>query len=44
MSMTRAWAALREHLDDAESIEFLLLCGQYDSLATVLLTLKVQPE
>jgi AhpD family alkylhydroperoxidase len=39
-----AWAALREHLNDAESIEFLLLCGQYDSLATVLLTLKVQPE
>lgn len=39
-----AWAALREHLSDAESIEFLLLCGQYDSLATVLLTLKVQPE
>lgn len=39
-----AWDALREHLDEAESIEFLLLCGQYDSLATVLLTLKVQPE
>jgi AhpD family alkylhydroperoxidase len=39
-----AWASLRQHLDDAESIEFLLLCGQYDSLATVLLTLKVQPE
>jgi AhpD family alkylhydroperoxidase len=39
-----AWASLREHLNDAESIEFLLLCGQYDSLATVLLTLRVQPE
>jgi len=39
-----AWAALRQHLDETETIEFLLLCGQYDSLATVLLTLKVQPE
>lgn len=39
-----AWAELSEHLNDAESIEFLLLCGQYDSLATVLLTLKVQPD
>lgn len=38
------WTALSEHLDEAELIEFLLLCGQYDSLATVLLTLKVQPE
>ena len=37
-----AWSGLREHLNDADSIEFLLLCGQYDSLATVLLTLKVQ--
>ena len=39
-----AWDALRQYLDEAESIEFLLLCGQYDSLATVLLTLKIQPE
>lgn len=38
------WAALSEHLSEPELIEFLLLCGQYDSLATVLLTLKVQPE
>lgn len=38
------WAALRAHLNEAEAIEFLLLCGQYDSLATTLLTLKVQPE
>lgn len=38
------WARLSEHLDEPELIEFLLLCGQYDSLATVLLTLRVQPE
>lgn len=38
------WAALRAQLNEAETIEFLLLCGQYDSLATTLLTLKVQPE
>ena len=40
----QAWTALSEHLTEPELIEFLLLCGQYDSLATVLLTLKVQPE
>ncbi len=38
------WSVLSEHLTEPELIEFLLLCGQYDSLATVLLTLKVQPE
>ncbi|MCW2825500.1 MAG: 4-carboxymuconolactone decarboxylase [Aeromicrobium sp.] len=38
------WAELRTHLDEPDTIELLLLCGQYDSLATTLLTLKVQPE
>lgn len=38
------WAQLSRHLDEPELIEFLLLCGQYDSLATVLMTLKVQPD
>ncbi|RYI99131.1 MAG: carboxymuconolactone decarboxylase family protein, partial [Actinomycetales bacterium] len=38
------WATVRAHLDEAESIELLLLCGQYDSLATTLMTLRVQPE
>jgi AhpD family alkylhydroperoxidase len=38
------WAALRDHLDEAESIELLMLCGQYDALATTLMTLRVQPE
>lgn len=40
----RTWAELSQHLSEPELIEFLLLCGQYDSLATVLLTLRVQPE
>ncbi|GAA1733341.1 carboxymuconolactone decarboxylase family protein [Aeromicrobium alkaliterrae] len=39
-----AWATLRDHLDEATAIEFCLLCGQYDSLATTLMTLRVQPE
>ena len=38
------WAALRAHLDEADAIELLLLVGQYDSLATTLMTLRVQPE
>jgi AhpD family alkylhydroperoxidase len=38
------WAALRARLDEAEAIELLMLCGQYDSLATTLMTLRVQPE
>ena len=38
------WASLRAHLDEAEAIEFLMLCGQYDALATTLMTLRVQPE
>ena len=38
------WAALRPHLDEAETIELLMLCGQYDALATTLMTLRVQPE
>lgn len=39
-----AWDDLRRHLDEPRLIELLLLCGQYDSLATTLLTLRVQPE
>ncbi len=35
------WARLREHLDEATAVELLLLCGQYDGLATTLMTLRV---
>lgn len=38
------WSTLREHLDEPTAIELLMLCGQYDSLATTLMTLRVQPE
>lgn len=38
------WSALREHLDDREAIELLLLVGHYEMLATVLTTLRVQPD
>jgi AhpD family alkylhydroperoxidase len=35
------WARLRRHLDEATAIELLMLCGQYDALATTLMTLRV---
>ncbi|WP_375003096.1 carboxymuconolactone decarboxylase family protein [Aeromicrobium sp. CTD01-1L150] len=38
------WAAVREQLDEPAAIELLMLVGQYDSLATTLMTLRVQPE
>jgi AhpD family alkylhydroperoxidase len=38
------WTALREHLDEARAIEFLLLVGHYDMLATFLGTLRIEPD
>jgi AhpD family alkylhydroperoxidase len=38
------WTALREHLDEPAAIEFLLLVGHYEMLATFLLTLRVEPD
>lgn len=35
------WGRVREHLDEATAIELLMLCGQYDALATTLMTLRV---
>lgn len=35
------WARVRKHLDEATAIELLMLCGQYDALATTLMTLRV---
>jgi AhpD family alkylhydroperoxidase len=40
----RTWTALRAHLDEPQAIEFLLLVGHYEMLATFLLTLRVQPD
>ncbi|HWV26756.1 MAG TPA: carboxymuconolactone decarboxylase family protein [Aeromicrobium sp.] len=38
------WQRMREELTEPECIELLMLVGQYDSLATTLLTLRVQPD
>lgn len=38
------WTELQHHLDEPETIELLLLSGQYESLATTLMTLRVQPD
>ena len=38
------WAALRAHLDEPRAIEFVLLVGHYEMLATFLLTLRVRPD
>jgi AhpD family alkylhydroperoxidase len=38
------WSALRTHVDDPQAIEFVLLVGHYDMLATFLLTLRVEPD
>lgn len=39
-----SWTALRRHLDERAAIAFVLLVGQYDSLATTLHTLRVQRD
>jgi AhpD family alkylhydroperoxidase len=38
------WDELRRHLSEPEAVEFLLLVGHYDMLATFLLTLRVEPD
>lgn len=38
------WDALRGQLGEPEVVEFLLLVGHYDMLATFLLTLRVDPD
>lgn len=38
------WSALRPWYDDRRLVELLLLVGNYDALATTLLTLRVQPD
>ena len=39
-----AWTELRAQLAEPQLIEFLLLVGHYDMLATFLLTLRVEPD
>jgi AhpD family alkylhydroperoxidase len=38
------WAAIRTHLDEPEVVEFLLLVGHYDMLATFVNTLRLPPD
>jgi AhpD family alkylhydroperoxidase len=38
------WASLRGHLDEREVVEFLLLVGHYDMLATFVNTLRMPPD
>lgn len=39
-----AWSALRDHLDEREAIELLLLAGHYEMLATTINTLRIEPD
>ncbi|MDP9092288.1 MAG: carboxymuconolactone decarboxylase family protein [Actinomycetota bacterium] len=39
-----AWQDLRQHLDEREAIELVLLAGHYDMLAAAIATLRIQPE
>jgi alkylhydroperoxidase family enzyme len=38
------WAPLAQHLDESELIEFVLLVGHYEMLATAIATLRIQPD
>lgn len=38
------WGRLREHLDEPSAIEFLLLVGHYQMLATTITTLRLEPD
>jgi AhpD family alkylhydroperoxidase len=38
------WAELRRHLDEPAAIEFLLLVGHYEMLATFIGTLRIAPD
>jgi AhpD family alkylhydroperoxidase len=39
-----AWTALRAHLSEADVVEFVLLVGHYEMLATFLHTLRIVPD
>lgn len=38
------WAELRDHLDEVEAIELVLLVAHYEMLATVIETLRIQTD
>ena len=39
-----SWESLREHLDEREAIELVMLAGHYEMLATTIATLRIQPD
>jgi AhpD family alkylhydroperoxidase len=39
-----SWASLREHLDERQAIELVMLVGHYEMLATTIGTLRIQPD
>jgi hypothetical protein len=39
-----AWAGLREHLDEPEALEFLVLAGWYRTIAYVANGVRIEPE
>ena len=38
------WSALRDHLSERDAIEFCMLVGHYEMLATVIGTLRIEPD
>jgi|SRR5690625_738245 len=38
------WQRLRGELDERECVELIMLSGQYESLATTIATLRIQPD
>jgi len=38
------WSELRRHVDEREAIELCMLVGHYEMLATVIATLRIQPD
>lgn len=38
------WTQLRAHLDEALAVEFLLLVGHYEMLATFINTVRIEPD
>lgn len=38
------WDAVREHLDERDALELVLLAGHYDMLAAAIAALRIEPE
>lgn len=38
------WDAVRDHLDERDALELVLLAGHYDMLAAAIAALRITPE